>query len=162
MKIYSADFETTVYEGQDHTEVWASALVALDSDEPVVHHSIQETLDYLNAQKEDAILYYHNLKFDGNFWLSYLMYVLEYKQAFEKVFGKVDKNQTWGFKQNITRSAQPNSNQWGTNDWDGRYLNYPRPADITPEERAAVLAVFNEKGKESPTNWALGIIKIRF
>ena len=44
MKIYSADFETTVYEGQDHTEVWASALVALDSDEPVVHHSIQETL----------------------------------------------------------------------------------------------------------------------
>ena len=85
MKIYSADFETTVYEGQDHTEVWASALVALDSDEPVVHHSIQETLDYLNAQKEDAILYYHNLKFDGNFWLSYLITVLGFKQGFEYV-----------------------------------------------------------------------------
>ena len=77
---------------------------------------------------------------------------MQYQQAFEKTFGKVDKNQTWGFKQNTTRSAQPNSNQWGTNDWDGRYLNYPRPADITSEERAAVLAVFNEKGKESYTD----------
>ena len=85
MKIYSADFETTVYEGQDHTEVWASALVALDSDEPVVHHSIQETLDYLKKQNEDAVLYYHNLKFDGNFWLSYLITELGFKQGFEYI-----------------------------------------------------------------------------
>lgn len=85
MKTYSADFETTVYEGQDHTEVWASALVALDSDEPVVHHSIQETLDYLKKQNEDATLYYHNLKFDGNFWLSYLITELGFKQGFEYI-----------------------------------------------------------------------------
>ena len=85
MTIYSADFETTVYEGQDHTEVWASALVALDSDEPVVHHSIQETLDYLKKQNEDATLYYHNLKFDGNFWLSYLITELGFKQGFEYI-----------------------------------------------------------------------------
>lgn len=32
MKIYSADLETTVYEGQQSTEAWASALVALNSD----------------------------------------------------------------------------------------------------------------------------------
>lgn len=85
MTIYSADFETTVYEGQDHTEVWASALVSLDSDEPVVHHSIQETLDYLKKQNEDAVLYYHNLKFDGNFWLSYLITELGFKQGFEYI-----------------------------------------------------------------------------
>lgn len=85
MTIYSADFETTVYEGQDHTEVWASALVSLDSDEPVVHHSIQETLDYLKKQNEDATLYYHNLKFDGNFWLSYLITELGFKQGFEYI-----------------------------------------------------------------------------
>lgn len=85
MTIYSADFETTVYEGQDHTEVWASALVPLDSDEPVVHHSIQETLDYLKKQNEDAVLYYHNLKFDGNFWLSYLITELGFKQGFERI-----------------------------------------------------------------------------
>ena len=48
-----------------------------------------------------------------------------------------------------TRAAQPNSNQWGTNDDNGKYLNWPKPADITPEERAAVLAVFNQKGETS-------------
>ena len=85
MKIYSADFETTVYENQDHTEVWASALVALDSDEPLVHHSIAETLDYLRRQNEDAVLYYHNLKFDGNFWLSFLITELGFKQGYEQI-----------------------------------------------------------------------------
>ena len=82
----------------------------------------------------------------------------KYAAAFEQVFGTISPTQTWGFSQTAkTRSAQPNSNQWGTNDWDGRYLNYPKPADITPEERAKVLAVFNEKGKESYTdlvNWS--------
>ena len=81
MKTYSADFETVVYEGQDSTEVWASAIVALDSDEPLVFHSIKETLQYLNTQDEDAILYYHNLKFDGNFWLSYLITELGFTQG---------------------------------------------------------------------------------
>lgn len=85
MTIYSADFETTVYEGQDHTEVWASALVSLDSNEPIVFHSIGETLDYLKKQNEDAVLYYHNLKFDGNFWLSYLITQLGFKQGYEQI-----------------------------------------------------------------------------
>ena len=87
---------------------------------------------------------------------------IQYEQAFEKAFGKISPTQTWGFSnptsgaRAITRSAQPNSNQWGTNDWDGRYKDYPKPADITTEERAKVLAVFNQKGKESYTdlvNW---------
>ena len=85
MTTYSADFETTVYEGQDHTEVWASALVALDSDEPLIFHSIRETLDYLKKQNEDATLYYHNLKFDGNFWLSFLITELGFKQGYEQI-----------------------------------------------------------------------------
>ena len=81
MKIYSADLETTTYEGQDHTEAWSSALVALDSDNVLVHHSLQETFDYLMSQQEDAVLYYHNLKFDGNFWLSFLLYDLHFEQG---------------------------------------------------------------------------------
>lgn len=85
MKIYSADFETTVYEGQDHTEVWASALVPLDSDKPLLFHSIGETLDFLKRQHEDATLYYHNLKFDGNFWLSYLITELGFTQGYEQI-----------------------------------------------------------------------------
>ena len=85
MTIYSADFETTVYEGQDSTEVWASALVPLDSDEPQVFHSIGDTLAYLKSRNEDAILYYHNLKFDGNFWLSYLITELGFTQGYEYI-----------------------------------------------------------------------------
>ena len=91
MKIYSADLETTVYEGQDHTEAWSSALVALDSDEPLVFHSLAETLEYLDLQGEDAILYYHNLKFDGNFWLSFLITVLKFKQGLEHLPDKTVK-----------------------------------------------------------------------
>lgn len=85
MKTYACDFETTVYEGQDHTEVWASAIVGLDDSEPVVHHSIGDTLKYLVDQKEDATLYYHNLKFDGNFWLSYLLTELNFKQGYDYI-----------------------------------------------------------------------------
>ena len=81
MKIYCADLETTVYEGQTETEAWSSALVAMDEDEPLVHHSLEETLEYLNSRNEDAVLYYHNLKFDGNFWLSYLITKLGFKQG---------------------------------------------------------------------------------
>ena len=85
MKIYSADLETTVYEGQDHTEAWASALVPLDSDKPLVFHSLDDTLDYLDYQDEDAVLYYHNLKFDGNFWLSFLLTQQQFKQGIEYI-----------------------------------------------------------------------------
>lgn len=85
MKVYSADLETTVYEGQDHTEAWASALVALDSDDPLVFHSLADTLDYLDSQNENAVLYYHNLKFDGNFWLSYLITKLNFTQGIEYI-----------------------------------------------------------------------------
>lgn len=85
MTIYSADFETTVFEGQEYTEVWASALVKLDSDNVLIHHSIDETFNYLVSQDEDAVLYYHNLKFDGNFWLSYLITVLKFEQGIEYI-----------------------------------------------------------------------------
>lgn len=87
-RVYSADLETTVYEGQDHTEAWASALVALDSNDPLVFHSLAETLDYLDSQNENAVLYYHNLKFDGNFWLSYLITELNFTQGLEYVTDK--------------------------------------------------------------------------
>ena len=59
MRIYSADLETTVYDNQTYTEAWASALVSLDSDTPLVFHSLEETLEYLDQQDEDARFPYH-------------------------------------------------------------------------------------------------------
>ena len=75
MKTFVADFETTVYDGQESTEVWASALADMDDkdDTVFVFHSIAETLEYIRFLDQDIVLYYHNLKFDGNFWLWYLI-----------------------------------------------------------------------------------------
>lgn len=79
------DFETTVYKGQVNTEVWASASVELFTEDVNIFHSIGEQFDYFIAQKCNIIAYYHNLKFDGAFWLSYLLIDKGYKQAYKKV-----------------------------------------------------------------------------
>lgn len=71
------DFETTVYEGQTSTEVWASALVPIGSENVTIFHSIEETFkflhDYAAKMKMNVRVFYHNLKFDGNFWISYFL-----------------------------------------------------------------------------------------
>lgn len=74
------DFETTVYEGQTFTEVWASAVVELGTEDVKIHHSIRETYEYLYNLKQNICIYYHNLKFDGSFWLSFLLADLKYEQ----------------------------------------------------------------------------------
>ena len=73
--ILVGDFETTTYEGQTTTEVWASALVALGSENVHIFNSIDATFDYLDKllKTQDIILYYHNLKFDGSFILDWIM-----------------------------------------------------------------------------------------
>ena len=70
---YMADFETTVYEGQTYTEVWAAAVVKLWDDDVEILHSFPEFLDYMCDKKTNIICYFHNIKFDGNFILDYLL-----------------------------------------------------------------------------------------
>ena len=82
------DFETTVYKGQENTEVWASASVELFTEDVHIFHSIEEQFNYFLAQKCNIVAYYHNLKFDGAFWLSYLLVDLGYKQAYTKLSEK--------------------------------------------------------------------------
>lgn len=75
-KKYACDFETTVYDGQESTEVWSSAICEVgceDADSVLVLHSIDETFNWCMNLNESAIMYYHNLKFDGEFWVSYLL-----------------------------------------------------------------------------------------
>lgn len=79
---YVGDFETTVYEGQTSTEVWASAIVPFYSEEVVILHSIDDTFKYLISLNQNIVIYYHNLKFDGSFWIDYLLYHTQLKQAF--------------------------------------------------------------------------------
>ena len=80
MKYMVGDFETTVYEGQTFTEVWASAVVELGTEDVKIYHSIRETYEYLYNLKQNICIYYHNLKFDGSFWLSFLLADLKYEQ----------------------------------------------------------------------------------
>lgn len=84
-RVFACDFETTVYEGQEYTEVWSSAFAELFSNDVTVHHSIGETFDYFSRLDGNILLYYHNLKFDGAFWLDYLATKLHFKQGYTKI-----------------------------------------------------------------------------
>ena len=90
-RYFSCDFETTVFKGQTFTEVWASASVELFTEDVQIFHSIDEQFEYFRNIKENICCYYHNLKFDGNFWLSFLMTKLGYKQAYIKHEGKAEE-----------------------------------------------------------------------
>lgn len=76
------DFETTVYKGQINTEVWASASVELFTEDVKIFHSIEDQFNYFKSLNTNICAYYHNLKFDGSFWLSYLLVDLNFKQAY--------------------------------------------------------------------------------
>ena len=84
VKVMVGDFETTVYKGQKTTEVWASACVELFTEEVHLFHSIAEQFEYFQSLSTNIICYYHNLKFDGEFWISFLLNVLGYTQAYEQ------------------------------------------------------------------------------
>lgn len=70
---YVGDFETTVYRGQTETRVWASAVVPLYSENVEIFTNIRDTFDYLVSLKCNIVIYYHNLKFDGHFWIDYFL-----------------------------------------------------------------------------------------
>ena len=65
----SADFETTV--DPSDVRVWASCAVDIDTLETVfIGNSIESFFDWLSTK--NTVCYFHNLKFDGEFILSYL------------------------------------------------------------------------------------------
>lgn len=82
VRTFSCDFETTVYKGQTHTEVWAAACVELYTEDVKVFHSIDELYAYFLSLNCNIVAYFHNLKFDGQFWMDYLLVQLHYKQAY--------------------------------------------------------------------------------
>lgn len=118
-RAFSADFETTVDENtavQTETEVWSAASVELWTEDVMVFHSIGELFDYYVSLNENIVVYFHNLKFDGNFWLSYLMYDLKYKQAFQYnadgETGKFQKN--WEMPDKSFKYVISDMGQWYT------------------------------------------------
>jgi hypothetical protein len=84
-RYFVGDFETTVYKGQVATEVWASASVELFTEDVQIFHSIGEQFEYFKSLKENIVVYYHNLKFDGGFWLPFLLQDQQFKQAYKNI-----------------------------------------------------------------------------
>lgn len=112
-RYFSCDFETTVYSGQQDTEVWASAVVELGTEDVKILHSIGETLQYFRSLKCNMICYYHNLKFDGNFWLYYLIHDLGWKQATHKdEDGTIDWDERWHLLNNEFEYMISDEGQW--------------------------------------------------
>lgn len=74
MSRYSCDFETTTqpfYEHYGYTRVWASIAINIDNTEE--RHIYNNIEDFIDSFKYGDELYFHNLKFDGNFIISYLL-----------------------------------------------------------------------------------------
>lgn len=113
-KYLVGDFETTVFKGQTYTEVWASAIVEMGTEDVNIFHSIGETWEYLKALNQNLIIYYHNLKFDGSFWLNFFLNDAGLKQAAIKD----EKTETVEFidrkdmKNNTFKYSISNMGQW--------------------------------------------------
>ena len=82
--VYACDFETTVYDNQDHTEVWSAAFAKINSEEVKVFHSIDSFFHYFFNLKFNVLLYFHNMKFDGSFCVDYWLRTCHFKEAFNE------------------------------------------------------------------------------
>lgn len=72
-RYFACDFETTVYENQDRTEVWSAAIVEIGvENEPLVFGSINAFFKYVSMLDGNIACYFHNLKFDGAFIVDFL------------------------------------------------------------------------------------------
>ncbi|MBO7677623.1 MAG: hypothetical protein J6S49_08920, partial [Erysipelotrichaceae bacterium] len=118
---YMCDFETTVYEGQSSTDVWAAAMCELYTEDCEVFHSIGDWWKYCRSLNGNLCCYFHNLKFDGTFIIWYFIHTLGYKQAYDVIgggqcgdtkyqeiiqFHKVDKMKNKTFRYSISDMGQ--------------------------------------------------------
>ena len=71
MRRFTADFETTTDEND--CRVWAYALCEIGNVKNFIYgNNIEDFIDFC-MQKENYTLYFHNLKFDGEYIIYYLL-----------------------------------------------------------------------------------------
>ena len=72
MKKFTADFETATWL-EDETYVWAWAVCEIGNEENLqMGNNIESFLDFCYNEK-NSVMYFHNLKFDGEFIIYYLL-----------------------------------------------------------------------------------------
>ena len=86
MRKFACDFETTT--DLDDCRVWAYAICEIgDPDNFIYGNSIDEFMEWCQNPKENYLCLFHNLKFDGEFILSWLL-----KNNFEYVADKKNRH----------------------------------------------------------------------
>lgn len=110
LKIY-ADLETTVYPGQTETSVWSSAFLAEGMSEPLVFNNLYDSWRWLKQQFGSIIVYYHNLKFDGFYWIDFFIRNDILRPGYKIIDGKQalrDKKELYNnqFTYNISSKGQ--------------------------------------------------------
>jgi hypothetical protein len=82
---YTADFETTTDE--DDCRVWAYAVCNIDNPSDFKYgETFEQFIDFCADRKNNYTLYFHNLKFDGAFIISWLLH-----NGFEYISDKKDR-----------------------------------------------------------------------
>lgn len=72
MKCFVADFETTTTENDCH--VWGYAVCDIDNPEDVIFGTtIDDFMFWCRSQKENNLVYFHNMKFDAQFIIHWLL-----------------------------------------------------------------------------------------
>ena len=72
MRKFTADFETNVDEFD--CRVWAYALCEIgNTDNFIYGNNIEDFIKWCANKRENYVLYFHNLKFDGEYIFSYLL-----------------------------------------------------------------------------------------
>ena len=89
MKRFTADFETATWNPEE-TWVWAWSLCDIEDPENVVIGNSIETFFERIRKENNPYIYFHNLKFDGEFILYYLI-----KNGFEWVESREKRNNTF-------------------------------------------------------------------
>lgn len=85
--IYISDYETTVYDGQEDTEVWLSGFCSLDGKNMCILYDLDSYMNTLFALPSNSKIYFHNMKFDGSFILDWLE-----RNNFKKSLRRISKN----------------------------------------------------------------------
>lgn len=151
-KVLCCDFETTVYEGQTHTEVWAAASVPLYSEDVNIFTNINDFFgSFINGGH--YLLLFHNLKFDGEFILQYLMHTKPFKLG-----GKESENQL-EFVWKKEKDLEPYEYTYlisGSGAWYNIYIKTPKGSitiwdslKLVPYSVKSMHKAFNTKHKKT-------------
>lgn len=112
MLMYACDLETYVSKNpseQESTWVWSSSGAEINGTDIFLHHDLRETFRYFTNMRKNIKIFYHNLKFDGAFWLDFLLKDLKLEQAYKDGIGWLT---TKDMRQNSFKYLISDIGQW--------------------------------------------------